>query len=129
MSRPIQFNLKLPFLLLAGMTAGRQTARCIAFAEMPMLAGEPIELSSRGEAIFFGVGCLAAIGGMSIARLAPLFLRIRTPRSLRNERRRIVVLLIGVLMIGVFSAAAVMIELVWVFFAMPSELFDLLTTP
>lgn len=128
MSRWFQFNLKLPFLLLAGMAAGGQTARYIALSETPMLAGKPVSWSTLGEAIFFGIGCFAAVVGMAIAGAGPALLRIHAPWHLRDERRKDLILLIGALMIGSCSGAFGLIWLASVFFAMPREFFDVLTT-
>lgn len=94
MGRRFQFSLKLPFILLASMIAGGQTARYIALSETPMLAGKPVAWSALGEAIFFGIGCLAAVAGVSIVAAGPSLLRIRAPwHHVPEERRRNVLLI------------------------------------
>lgn len=129
MGRRFQFSLKLPFILLASMIAGGQTARYIALSETPMLAGKPVAWSALGEAIFFGIGCLAAVAGVSIVAAGPSLLRIRAPwHHVPEERRRNVLLLIGALMIGCCAGAFALTSLELIFFTMPGELFDLLTT-
>jgi hypothetical protein len=128
MSRPFQFSLQWPFVFLAGMMAGGQTARGIALGETPMRGGVPVSWSTRGEATFFSIGCLAALGGMAIVAGAPMALRIRAPWHGRKNIRRMCALFIGALIIGSLSAGAAFMALAIVFFAMPQEIFDFLTT-
>jgi hypothetical protein len=128
MSRRFQFSLQWPFVLLAGMMAGGQTARGIALSETPTLGGVPVSWSHRGQATFFSIGCLAALAGMAIVAAAPAALRIRSPWRGPKDIRRMCILLIAAMTIGALSAGVALFALAWIFFAMPQEIFDFLTT-
>jgi hypothetical protein len=128
MNRRFQFSLQWPFIFLAGMMAGGQTARGIALSEIPMLGGVRVSWSPGGEATVFSIGCLAALGGMAIAAAAPTALRVRSPWRGRKDVRRMCTLFIAALIIGAVSAGAAFMAVAFTFFSMPREIFDFLTT-
>lgn len=123
MSQRFQFSLKWPFVLMAGMLAGGQAARTVALAESPMLGGVPISWSARGEATFFSIGCVAAIGATGMLAWTNPALR----RRVDDSPKRWAAMLVGALALGSISGAIASAGLGLAFFAMPRELFDSLT--
>lgn len=113
-----QFGLKAPFVLMAAMTAGGQTARCIVMSEAPTRGGVAMSWSAPSEAIVFAIGCDAALAGMAIVWFAPKVFRIRAPWR-RNGPVGAVVFLAAAVAIGSISAGAAIFALAWLFFALP----------
>lgn len=152
MTRRFQFSLKWPFVILAGMMAGGQTARWVALSETPMIGGAPVSWSAFGEAVFFSIGCLAAIAGMAGVVTLPSLLRVHRmamrqqpplipdPVTLSSllrlepkwhvgkEWRQIVLSLIAALLIGSVAGFVGIVAIGWTFITVPQEVFDLLTT-
>lgn len=126
MLRPMprfQFSLRWLLLLTAGMLAGGKTAHAIALSDKPMSGGAPISWSFRGEAIFFVIGCVAAVSVLAVLARLPSTLRWRAGDGLKRSAA----MFIAAIAIGSISAAVAVLGLALVFFTMPHEIFDLLT--
>jgi hypothetical protein len=66
--RVVQFTLKSAAAVITAMLIGGKTAHRHALLETYLIGGRPVDLSIRGELIYFLVGCIGgaacAIGGM-----------------------------------------------------------------
>jgi len=128
MESRFQFSLKTFFILTAATLAGGQTALWNARSTAWLKGGVPVALSSCGEVIFFMIGSAAALAGAFALVKGPSLLRIELPWQIRNAFIRSALLLLSALIMGSISAGIALVILGAVFFTMPHELFDLLTT-
>ncbi|MGH7140122.1 MAG: hypothetical protein ACREHD_30655 [Pirellulales bacterium] len=124
----LRFSLQGSFVVLAGTMTGGQTARSLLLAETPSLGGVRVSWSAWGEAIFFCIGCSAALAGMAMAASAPALLRVRSPCRGRNNFRRMVALMVGATLLGAVSAGTAFVAVGLIFNTVPQEIFDFLTT-
>lgn len=92
MKWPFQFDLKMPFMLSAGMLAGGQTL--LGMVSHPgYYDGRPVALSVRGQVIYFTMGCIAGLATAFAFVKGPSLLRIEPPWPWRGGLLNALVLL------------------------------------